>query len=102
MSQGSQRVLAAIGLVATLLVVAPAPAQASGLLGGQRVAAGLVARAWVWLASHGVVQAPTAPSRKPAVIWEKEGSAIDPNGQPVLTSNPSYFRETAAVSGDQN
>jgi hypothetical protein len=78
MSQQNRRFLAAAGLAAALTLAFPSPSRAVGLreVGG---AAALAVRAWAWLERLGAGVRP-APARRPSARWEKQGSAIDPNG----------------------
>jgi hypothetical protein len=96
MSQHARRVLAALGLMATLLLAAPLPSRAAGLRELPSVT-GFAARAWAWLENllpdrpaargerqvfstktDGTLTSPTAP---PPTGTSDEGSAIDPNGR---------------------
>ena len=88
MSQRNRRVLAALGLTAALLMALPMPAHALGLW--EIPSVGLTARVWSWLERVGMVGKGTA-ERRPAVVWEKEGSAINPDGRttPNSTTPPA-------------
>lgn len=74
MSRKNQRWLAAAGLATALLLAVPAPSMAAGRWKPAAKAPSLAVRVWAWLESLGI-----AP-RLQVVPWEKEGSAIDPNG----------------------
>jgi hypothetical protein len=88
MSQQNRRFLAAAGLAAALTLAVPSPSRAVGLW-EVTVPATLVARAWSWLESRGL-GVRTVPARQPSVRWEKQGSAIDPNGSVVqVTRSPT-------------
>jgi hypothetical protein len=75
----SRRAVAVLGLAAALFLVLPAPSQAAGLWETPSV---VVSRVWAWMESLMLVK-PTAPLRRMAAPWAKEGSAIDPNGRTV-------------------
>ena len=95
MSQHARRVLAALGLMAALLLVAPPPSRAAGLRELPSVA-GFAARAWTWLenllpnrpAARGEKASAataagtlTSPPTPPPTGTSDEGSAVDPNGR---------------------
>lgn len=80
MSKRSQRYFAAALLVGAFLLASPAPTLAAGFW-KPAVAPGLAVRVWAWLERAGVVPGV-------GVVWEKEGSMIDPNGEP-RTSAPT-------------
>jgi hypothetical protein len=82
MSKRIQRCLTAVALVGAFLLTAPAPTLAAGFWRPAAEAPGLVARAWAWMAKIGVVP-------RMAVVWEKEGSAIDPDGAPRTSTTPT-------------
>lgn len=94
MSQRNQRWLAASALAAALLLAVPAPSPAAGFGKPTAGASGLLARAWAWW--EGVRILP-----RPVVVWEKEGSAIDPNGtpRPVTGFEPAPF--VTSTPGDR-
>ncbi len=82
MSQHSRRTLAALGLMAALLLAAPAPSRAAGLWEIPAAVPEIAARVRAWLEglppeAHGGRAARTA----------KQGSAIDPNGRPVRSTS---------------
>jgi hypothetical protein len=77
MSRKNQRWLAAAGLASTILLAVPAPSMAAGRWRPAAEAPILAVRVWSWLESLGI-----APRLRTDVVWEKEGSAIDPNGAP--------------------
>ncbi|HEX9944689.1 MAG TPA: hypothetical protein VGG03_21980 [Thermoanaerobaculia bacterium] len=80
MSQSVRRAFAAAGLALALLLTLPAPSRAAGPW--EEPAARLAARVWSWLESLGIVAPqPASPFRQPAARWEKEGSAINPDGR---------------------
>ena len=81
MSQRNRRALAALGLTAALFLALPVPSRAAGLW--EVPALGFTARAWAWLESLGLLGRQAAPPHRPAAAWEKEGSAIDPDGRKV-------------------
>jgi len=87
MSQQKRRFLAAAGLAAALTLALPAPSGAAGLW-EVRVPATLAVRAWAWLESLGLGARP-APVRRPSARWEKQGSAIDPNGATARVIRPA-------------
>ena len=73
----NQRWLAAAGLASTLLLAVPSPSMAAGHWKPAAEAPSLAVRVWSWLESLGI-----APRLRTVVVWEKEGSAIDPDGTP--------------------
>ena len=84
MSQHLRRALAALGLMAVLLFVAPAPSQAAGLREIPVRVPGIAARVWTWLEGW----------LPPPILWgdasarkTKQGSALDPNGS--TTTSPT-------------
>jgi hypothetical protein len=77
-------VLTAIGLMAALSLTAPAPSHAVGLWESGIPMADTLAKAWSWLAGH----LPGSTPRQRTAPWEKEGSAINPNGGNSLTIPP--------------
>jgi hypothetical protein len=89
MSQRNRRVLAALGLTAALLMVLPMPARALGLW--EIPSVGLTARVWVWLEKLGIGGKTAETERRPVARWEKEGSAINPDGRttPNSTTPPA-------------
>ncbi|HEX4966732.1 MAG TPA: hypothetical protein VF173_38330 [Thermoanaerobaculia bacterium] len=99
MSQQIRRVLIASGLTATLFLALPAPSRAAGIRDTGLVP-GLTARAWAWLESLlAGVPAPPAPAPRPGRIWEKQGSAIDPNGRARAVIHRVPADEAAAEQG---
>ncbi|HEV2845817.1 MAG TPA: hypothetical protein VG477_13275 [Thermoanaerobaculia bacterium] len=77
MSRQNRRFLAVAGLAAALTLGLPSPSRAAGLW-KVTAPATLVVRAWSWLESLGL-----------GVRWEKQGSAIDPNGSTArVTTRP--------------
>ncbi|MEA2599746.1 MAG: hypothetical protein QOF89_738 [Acidobacteriota bacterium] len=94
MSQRNRIVIAAIALVAALFLAAPTPARAASLSEGRLPLAGAWERAWSWLAEL-VFPGGGAPAR-PTARWEKEGSAINPDGRTTpSTSAPAPPLATA-------
>lgn len=99
MSQQLRRVLVALGLTAALFLAAPAPSQAAGwrnILSGND----LTERLWAWM--EGLLQGAVAPSltsHKPAAGLQKEGSMIDPNGQPHSGTVPAPTSSTTSDQG---
>ena len=81
-----RRWLATAGLMAALLLAVPAPSLAAGFWRPAAELPGLVARAWSWLESLGVVRRVPEPARRPVAVWEKEGPMIDPNGSTTTTT----------------
>lgn len=79
----SRRAVATLSLVAALFLILPTPSQAAGLWETP-----VITRAWSWLESLGIVKS-AARSRKPAAIWAKEGSMIDPNGLTIPGTTPA-------------
>lgn len=78
MSQRIRRGFVVAAVAAVLLMVAPAPSQAAGLR--ERVTVrSFLERTWERMATlwPGFQQEASRP-------WEKEGSGIDPNGQPIV------------------
>jgi hypothetical protein len=77
MSQKIRRALAVAAVAATLSLLWPAPSHAAALWEWQP--ADLAARVWSWLEDLGILprEATTSGAR-----WEKEGSMLEPNGQP--------------------
>ena len=84
MSRRNRMVLTAIGLLAALSLMAPAPSQAVGLWESGIPLTDTLERAWGWLTGHLLGATPqerTAP-------WRKEGSMINPNGNSVTIVAP--------------
>lgn len=79
------RLVAALGLTAALFLAVPSPSRAAGLRPVRLPVAALVERVWTWIAELW----PAGGSSAPAARWEKEGSVIDPLGQPHTTTAPS-------------
>ena len=88
-------VLAAAGLAATLFLATPVPSHAVSLWEGAIPVAGTLERAWNWLTG-------LFPSSKPQqrrATWEKEGSAINPNGESLITPIvPPLDEEGSAIN----
>lgn len=82
MSRKNHLRLAAAGLTAALLLTAPAPSVAAGRWKPAVEASGVAGRVWAWLESLGIAPRPQTDVR------EKEGSAIDPNGEPLPVPPP--------------
>jgi hypothetical protein len=97
MSQQTRRILAAVGLAASLLLAVPAPSRAASFR-EPSLAAGVVERAWSWLRGlmpalsasvdkdgpspvvrTGTTSQPVAPPPAPT---DEQGSMIDPDGKP--------------------
>lgn len=95
MSQRNQRWLAASALAAALLLAVPAPSPAAGFGRPAGVASGLLARAWAWWENVRILPRPVA-------VWEKQGSAIDPDGAPRTTGNPEPSSATAPAPEPAN
>jgi hypothetical protein len=87
MSQKNRRTLAVASVIAALFLALPAPSQAAGLWSWEPV--DLAARMWSWLEDLGVLPQGAASAHQPSVRWEKEGSMVDPNGQPRSTTPPA-------------
>ncbi|HEV2856113.1 MAG TPA: hypothetical protein VHC97_25215 [Thermoanaerobaculia bacterium] len=85
MSLRCHRAAAALCLGTALLLLSPVPSHAAGFGPGSITVA---ARVWSWLESLGIVHPAVSP-RKPATRWEKEGSAIDPDGRTVPGTTPT-------------
>jgi len=106
MSQRNRRALAALGLTAALLLALPVPSRAAGLW--EVPALGFTARAWAWLESLGLPGRQAAAPHRPAAAWEKEGSAIDPDGRTVpgatstTPSSPAPDQEGVIRPGGQS
>jgi hypothetical protein len=99
MSQRNRRVLAALSLTAALLLALPMPARAMGLW--EIPSVGLTARVWSWLEKLGIGGKGTETGR-PAARWEKEGSAIDPDGRPHpgVPTPPASATSDAGITVD--
>lgn len=99
MSQKMNRMLAAAGLAAVLLLAVPAPSRAASFREPSCVTAGLVGRVWFWLKNlvspapsrtEGISSPATrkdAGGTPPPVIppptgTNESGSHIDPDGKP--------------------
>jgi hypothetical protein len=87
MSQRNRHTWAAVALLAAILLAAPAPTFAAGLPEGRLPLAGAWEHAWSWLA--GLVLPGGGISPGLTARWEREGSAIDPNGQTHPASAPA-------------
>lgn len=83
MPQHARPILATLALTTALLLAAPAPSQAAGLWEIPVLAPGIAARVRTWLEGWR-----PGPRRAP-VRNTKQGSALDPNGNPVSTPPPS-------------
>lgn len=81
-----RRWLATAGLMAAFLLATPAPSLAAGFWKPAVELPGLVATAWSWLESLGVVRRMPEPARRPAAVWERQGVMIDPNGATTTTT----------------
>lgn len=103
MSLRFRRTAAALSLGTALFLVSPVPSQAAGF-GPSPVT---LARVWTWLESLGIVK-PVPSQHKPAARWEKEGSAIDPDGRTIpgttLTAPPDSATsdQGSAIDPDGN
>jgi hypothetical protein len=84
MSQRTRVVTAALVLSAALLLALPAPSRASSLWHERIPTLGWVERFWSWMTSL----RPAGASSRRTAPWEKEGSVIDPMGQPRPQSMP--------------
>jgi hypothetical protein len=99
MSQQMNRMLAAAGLAAALLLAVPAPSRAASFREPSFVTAGLVGRVWSWLkdlaspapSQPGQISAPATrtaaggtppPTGPPPSGTSESGSHIDPDGKP--------------------
>jgi hypothetical protein len=100
MSQQMNRILAAVGLAAALLLTVPAPSRAVSFREPSFVAAGLVERVWSWLWSLAPSPAPSRPGQISTPVTrtgtsgtpppvgttppgtDDSGSHIDPDGKP--------------------
>ena len=76
MSRRNRMVLTAIGLLTALSLTAPAPSQAVGLWESGIPLADTLEKAWSWLTG----QLSGATPQSQAAPWQKEGGAINPNG----------------------
>jgi hypothetical protein len=79
MSQRNRITCAAIALVATLFLAAPAPTFAAWLPEGRIPLTHAWERAWSWLGSLVLPGAGVSPGLK--ARWENEGSMINPDGR---------------------
>ena len=90
MPQRNRSALAALLLGAVLVVTIASPAGAAGLQAGRfparSTALGALERAWDWLASLLAPEGAADVSSRQAFRWEKEGTAINPDGTPVASS----------------
>ncbi|HEY0557574.1 MAG TPA: hypothetical protein VGG20_25190 [Thermoanaerobaculia bacterium] len=76
MSQRNRIVLAALALAVTAALASPAPTRAAGLQAARfSAAADAFERAWTWIA-----HLMTGETKRPVVMQEKEGGAINPDG----------------------
>jgi len=96
MSQHARRVLAACGLLAALLFVAPAPSRAAGLWEIPALTPGIAVRVGAWL--EGWLPGP----RRAAVRGTKSGSGVDPNGAAPLPSPVSGSTSNQGSGIDPN
>jgi hypothetical protein len=83
MSQRNRIVIAALALAA-LLLASPSPSRAAGLRESRLPGIGALEQIWTWVISFW----PDREAPQPANAWEKEGSVINPNGQPSSSSTP--------------
>jgi hypothetical protein len=93
MSQRNRIPCAAITLVAALFVAAPMPSFAARLPTGRLPPAGAWEQAWSWFV--GLVLPGGGASPRLTARWEKEGSAINPDG---LTAR--WEKEGGAINPD--
>ena len=83
MSKKNRRALAIVAVVSALTLALPAPSQAADLWDWQP--AKVAAQVWSWLEGLGLIPQP----EKPSGGLQKEGSMVEPNGQPHSGSSPS-------------
>src|SRR3954464_15800197 len=81
MSQRNRIVCVAIIAMVSFVMAAPAPVFAAGPPQGKAPQIGVLERAWSWFTS--IAYPGGSAPRVLASRWEKEGGAIDPNGQKV-------------------
>jgi len=84
MSQKIRRALAVAAVLSALSLALPVPAHAVVLRHWQP--ANIASWFWSWLQDLGLVPGSAVPRSAP---YQKEGSMIDPNGQPHSGSTPS-------------
>jgi len=98
MSRRNRMVLTAIGLLAALSLTAPAPSQAMGLWESGIPLADTLEKAWSWLTGH----LPGAKPQARTPPWQKEGGAINPNGNsltvPILPTDLDSSDEGGAIN----
>jgi hypothetical protein len=96
MSQQLRRVLAAFGLMAALFLGTPASSEAAGL---QNILIGhdLGVRIWAWI--EGLLPEGSSPKPSSTSTLAKEGSGINPNGVPQVTTLPSTPPATTSNDG---
>ena len=88
MSQRNRVTCAAVALVIAVFLAAPAPTLAERLPAGRLPLAAAWEQVWSWLASLVLPGSGASPGL--TARWEKEGSAINPDGQPKI---PTYFKD---------
>lgn len=91
MSQYTRRTLAALGLMAVLLLTAPAPSRAAGVWEIPDLMPGITARVRTWL--EVLLPGP----RKAAGRNTKQGSGVDPNGGSVSTTPGTTTNQGSGV-----
>jgi hypothetical protein len=94
MSHPVRRVLAALGLAAILLFAVPAPSRAAGLREVSALIPGVVARIRTW--AEGWLP---GPRRAALPRGAKQGSGVDPNGNPLPTTSPAPGSRSSQGSG---
>jgi hypothetical protein len=109
MSRKNQRWLAAAGLATALLLAVPAPSMAAGRSKPAAKAPSLAARAWAWLESLGIAPGPwmaawdkEGSAIDPDGVREKEGSMIDPDGVPYVPPPPATSSTATTPTGSPN
>jgi hypothetical protein len=84
MSQRNRLAVATLALSAALFLASPAPSHASGFRQERLPVAGFLERVWDWMTELWPAGGPSGPAAR----WEKEGGAINPNGQSNTASGP--------------
>jgi len=97
MSQRNRNVVTAIALIAALFLAAPSPARAAPFAAGRPPLSGSWERALSWLAD--LLFPGVSASQHGTAKWEKEGSAINPDGRTTPSTSAPAPSSTTTDEG---